>query len=377
MTFSTNERERRHKAFVEMMKKNDLSASILIGDTNVGTSALGDLRYYTDLFVIFYRQVVVIFPDSEPVLFAFSEISRQAAQKRLSVRDCRFTEDLIGETINLLKQRGITKGRVGVNFDMLPLSWFKILEKELPEIQWIDNHEHIMEIRFKHSPEEMDILRKGASLGDGGFENAIKMIKPGVSEFEISAAIEYYARANGAESHFTLIGSGRFALGDRNALPLPYSPSKRRVEKGDSVLMEITPRYEGYWTQLVRTVNVGEPNKDLEKLKIVCEGATKDALKHLKPKKTVKDIVLAMESYVKECGYILRPPLGHICGIDLVEARVSKQNEMEFEPGMAIIIHPTVFSLDGKTSFFWGETYLVTNQGYERLNRATDDLLTI
>lgn len=377
MPFSETERKRRHKALVEMMKKNELSALLLIGDTNVGPSVMGDLRYYTDLFVIFYRQVVVIFPDSEPVLFAFSEISRQAAQKRSSVRDCRFTEDLIGETVKLLKERGVIKGRVGVNFDMLPISWFKILKSELPEVDWVDNHAQIMEIRFKRSQEEMDILRKGSRLGDGGFESAINIIKPGVTEFEIASAIEHYARKNGAESHFTLIGSGRFVLGDKNALPLPYSPSQRKIEKGDSVLMEITPRYEGYWTQLVRTVNVGEPNKDLEKIKNVCEGATKEGLKYLKPKKTVKDIVLAMESYVKDCGYILRPPLGHICGIDLVEARISWQNEMEFETGMAVIIHPTVFTPDGKTSFFWGETYLVTNEGYERLNQATDDLLTI
>jgi Xaa-Pro dipeptidase len=141
--------------------------------------------------------------------------------------------------------------------------------------------------------------------------------------------------------------------------------------------MEITPRYEGYWTQLVRTVNVGEHNKDLEKLKMICQGATKEALKSLKPGKTIKDIVVSMEAYVKGCGYILKPPLGHLCGIDLVEARVSWQNEMEIKTGMAIIIHPTIFTPDGKTSFFWGETYLVTPDGYERLNKATDELLTL
>lgn len=377
MSFSAKERESRHQAFIEMMKENELSSLILIGDTNVGPGVLGDLRYYTDLFVIFYRQIVLLFPHSEPVLFAFSEISRQAAQKRSSVKDCRFTEDLIGETIKLLKQRGVKRGRVGVNFDMLPLSWFNILKRDLPDVELIDCHDSIMKIRLKRSLEEMDVLREGAKLGDGGFEAALKIIKPGVSEFEIAAAIEQYARANGAESHFTLIGSGKFALGDENAFPLPYSPSSRRIEKGDSILMEITPRYRGYWTQLVRTVNVGEHNKDLEKLKNICESAIKEALKNLRPKKTVKEMVSSMESYVNNCGYILRPPLGHLCGIDLVEARVSIKNEMEFEPGMAVIIHPTVFTPDGKVSFFWGETYLVTHEGYERLNQATDSLLTV
>jgi hypothetical protein len=57
--------------------------------------------------------------------------------------------------------------------------------------------------------------------------------------------------------------------------------------------------------------------------------------------------------------------------------RVSRQNEMVLEPGMAVIIHPTVFTPDGRNSFFWGETYCVSPGGYERLHRSTDELLTI
>jgi Xaa-Pro aminopeptidase len=234
-----------------------------------------------------------------------------------------------------------------------------------------------MEIRFRRSLEEMEIFRKGALLGDGGFESAIKMIRPGVTEHEIVAAIEHDARARGAEAHFTLIGSGKFAIGDGNRLPLPYAPSPRRVEGGDSIVMEITPRYEGYWTQLVRAVNVGKPNRDLEKMQRICCAAIKEGLTCFKPGKTVKDVVLAMESYVADCGYFLRPPSGHICGIDLLETRVSQENEMVLEPGMAVIIHPTVFTPDGKNRFFWGETYLVNQDGYERLNQSTDEMLTV
>ena len=99
---------------------------------------------------------------------------------------------------------------------------------------------------------------------------AVRMIKPGVTEFEIAEAIEGYARERGAEQHFTLIGSGKFVLGDTESMPLPYSPSFRRIEPGDSVVMEISPCYEGYWTQIARTVNVGRRNTDLEKLQAAC-----------------------------------------------------------------------------------------------------------
>jgi Xaa-Pro aminopeptidase len=109
----------------------------------------------------------------------------------------------------------------------------------------------------------------------------------------------------------------------------------------------------------------------------VCCNAIKKGLEWFKPGGTIKDMVLAMESYVADCGYLFKPPSGHICGVDLLEARVSRLNETVLEPGMAVIIHPTVFTPDGKNSFFWGETYLVNPGGYERLHRSTDELLTI
>jgi hypothetical protein len=154
------------------------------------------------------------------------------------------------------------------------------------------------------------------------------------------------AQGRDVEQHFTLVGSGHFAPGDGNGLPLPYSPSHRRVEAGDSVAMEITPCLERYWTQLVRTVNVGAPNPELEKLHRVARDAIKKGLEVFRPGKTVRDVVLAIIGHVESSG-------------------------------TAVIIHPTVFTSDGKNSFFWGETYLVTDDGYERLNHATNELLTV
>jgi Xaa-Pro aminopeptidase len=377
MAFSPTERKARYQAIQEMMKRDHLQALLLIGDTNVGPDFYGDFRYMVDNRIIFYRQVALVFAESEPVLFAGSPIQRQAAERRSSVKDCRFSDNFVVDIAKLLKERGVSAGRVGVNFEVLPVFWHNYLRQELSRIEWIETHKQIMDIRFRHTEEEANIFRKGGPLADGGYEAVLNLIRPGVSEFEIASAIEDYARARGAEQHFTLIGSGKFILGDRDSLPLPSSPSSRRIETGDSVVMEITPCYEGYWTQLVRTVNVGRTNHDLEKLQKICCGAIRKGLEVFGPGKTVKQVVLAMEAYVTGAGYLLKPPLGHLCGVDLIEARVSPQNEMVLQLGMAVIIHPTIFTPDGKNSFFCGETYLVTKDRYERLHKTGDELLTV
>jgi methionine aminopeptidase len=368
----------RQETVQKLLITENLKALIFIGDTNVGPDFCGDFRYYVNNRIIFYRQVVLVLSDSTSVLLAGSEIQRQAAAGRSFINDCRLSNNLVADAVRILKDRKISSGRVGVNFEMLPTAWYMYMKQELPEIDFVETHESIMKIRFQQQCiEDFDTYQKGASLGDGGFEAALKIIRPGISEYEIVAEIEHYARTGGAEEHFTLIGSGKFAFGDGNTMPLPYSPSERLIEAGDSITIEITPRYDSTWTQLVRTVNVSQPNADIQQIHKICLKAIEKALEKLKPGETIKDLVLAMESYVSSCGFLLKPPLGHICGIDLIEARVSSNNEMIIKPGTAVIIHPTIFTPDGKNSFFWGETYFVTSDGYKCLHRTGNDLLTI
>ena len=377
MGFTETEKKRRHAAIQELLKAKDLQALLLIGDMNVGHSFHGDFRYYTNNHIFFQRQVAVVFPGSGPVLFNYSDFSRQASLERSFVDDCRVSTNFIADTVELIKAQGASRGRIGVNFEMLPAIWYSYLRTELANAELLDVHDDIMEIRFQHSKEEIEVFRKGAALADAGLEAALKVIRPGVSEYEIIAEIEHVSRKQGADEHFTLIGSGKFAFGDARSLPLPVSPSERTIKAGDSIVMEITPRYQGYWTQLVRMVNVGRRNDELEKIQTVARDAIRRGLEEFKPGKRVKDVALAMQAYIAKTGFVPRAPFGHVCGIDLVEERVSLDNERLIVPGFAAIIHPMVHTADGKNLIFWGETYLATKDGYERLHRTGDDLLTV
>jgi len=377
MRFTDTEIERRHRAIQGLLKAKDLQALLLIGDMTVGHSFYGDFRYYTNNQVFFQRQVVVLLPDAAPVLFNYSDFSRRASVERSFIDDVRVSTNFIADTVRLLREQRADRGRIGVSFEMLPTVWYMYLRTELPDATLLDVHDDIMEIRLLRSEEEMEVYRKGATLADAAFSAALKVIRPGISEYEVIAEIEYAARKQGAEEQFTLIGSGKFAFGDAQSLPLPVPPSARRIQAGDSIIMEITPRYRGYWTQLVRMVNVGQPNHDLEKMQVVCRDAIKGGLEEFAPGRRVKDVTLAMQEYIAKTGFVPRPPFGHMCGIDLVEERVSLDNERLLTPGIAAIIHPMVGTADGKNVIFWGETYLVTKKGFERLHTTGDELLTV
>ena len=373
---TVKEMERRRKAISQILQSANLKALLLIGDAGHGWEFNGDLRYYINNRTISQREAVVILPDSEPVYFSPTTGKVTELKARSFLNDCRPSAFPITDTIEFLKERGISSGIIGVNFEMLPAAWLARLKEAFPKIEWVETHDRILPLRLQKSREEVDILRTAASLADGSYEAGLKAIRPGMTEFEVIAEIEHFSRARGAEEHFTQIGSGKFSFSEGTNL-IFYYPTQRRIEKGESLLMEITPRYAGYWTQVVRAVNVGQPNPDLEKLQKVSRDILNAGLEHFKPGNKMKDFVLAMEAYAKHLGYPVGGAFGHMTGIDQIEGRVSSQNELELTPGTSVIIHPLVFTPDRRNWTVSGETYLVTENGYERLNKTSEALITV
>jgi hypothetical protein len=73
----------------------------------------------------------------------------------------------------------------------------------------------------------------------------------------------------------------------------------------------------------------------------------------------------------------LTAPLGHFCGLDLIEARVAADSQVVLDPGVTMILHPRIDDERGRNMLLWGETYMMTDQGPLRLNQTDDTLHTV
>ena len=105
MAFSSAERERRDRTMQRIMEVKGLKALILFGEVNVGNELYGDLRYYVDNKNVANRQVAMLFPAMQPVLFVGSPIQQQAASRRSSIKDCRSSDNMPADIVSLLKER--------------------------------------------------------------------------------------------------------------------------------------------------------------------------------------------------------------------------------------------------------------------------------
>lgn len=379
MLFSEHERTRRMQIAQDIIAQNDLRAMFILGDDKAGTEVFGDLRYFTANRVFFIRQCAVFFADSAPVHFSGGDFQTVVAKKESMIKDCIGGGDNYVNVINLFKERGVIEGRVGTSFETMAAAGLLKFQEQLPGIELVDVHKDIMSERKVHSKEENNMIIRSGSLCDGAYEALLKAVRVGMTDSDVTAEIDYYMRKNGVEENFTLVSSGKFSLKD-NPLPLPRVAPEyaRTIEKGDIISFEITPKFGGYWTQLVRNVAVGEPNPEMEKVHKVTRMAISACVSILKPGNTIAQACQAMKEAVDADGqFMLGAPLGHICAIDLVESRVAFDNTEPLIPGTAVIVHPMIFTKDKTCKYYCGETYMITEDGCQRLSMADDDIKVI
>lgn len=105
-------------------------------------------------------------------------------------------------------------------------------------------------IRRVKSAAELDFIRRAVNVTVTAQKDAMRVIDPGMNEFEVQALIEYDFRRNGADrpSFSTIVGSGP------NSTTLHYGIDDRFIEKNDMIVMDIGASYRGYAADVTRTV---------------------------------------------------------------------------------------------------------------------------
>ena len=375
--FSTAEKNRRLEAAATVMDKSGLRAIYLPGNSTVGIYPHGIQRYFTDNRVVFYLRSIVLLDGGRSVAVVNDLMSKLNLIQSSFVQDAVINANQLQGVIDILNSNGIESGRVGTIFEILPAAWLLRLRSALPGVEFVDVSDELFSLRFDKSPEELEAQRFCAGIADAGYRAICDSLRPGMYENEVVAEMERAMQHMGAEESFALITSGKFSIKE-SLLPTlhNFTAFNRRIEAGDVVAAEITPRFRGYWTQIVRTVCVGEVNEDAETMRQIIVGSISAGKALLKPGVPICDIVKAMREHVEAAGFRFVMPCGHLAGLDLDEGTMSEDNTMPLEPGMLVILHPTVITDEMDTSIFWGESYFITEKGYDAPMISGDDLFT-
>lgn len=219
-------------------------------------------------------------------------------------------------------------------------------------------------LRMRKSKAEIDALARAAALADEALMVGAKACQPGVTEREVADEIAGHFRRHGAETvDFTIVASG-----PNGAFP-HHETGNRRLESGDTIIIDIGATLDGYKSDVTRVVHLGEPPAEvrvaydavLEANRRGCAAAVAGAL--------ARDVDRAARESLEQAGYgqYFVHRTGHGLGMELHEPPwITSESDTQLEPGMVFSIEPGVY-LPGKFGIRIEDIVVVTQQGCRRL----------
>jgi len=218
-------------------------------------------------------------------------------------------------------------------------------------------------------------IRRAVNLGASLFRTALRKIRPGVSEVEVAAAMEYEARCAGAEgmSFPTILASGT-----RSAI-VHGRASGACIPRRGFVVCDFGVILAGYCSDRTRTVHVGRPSGEARRLYEAVLEAQQAAIVAVRPGVTASEVDGAARRVLRQrkLARYFTHSTGHGLGLEIHEApRLAAGQSQMLEPGMVITIEPGAY-VPGKWGVRIEDVVLVTPSGCEVLTPADKELIVI
>ena len=162
---------------------------------------------------------------------------------------------------------------------------------------------------------EIEYIKKACQITDQCFEHLLQYIKIGKTEKEIAFEIERYFKTHGAEKEAfdTIVASGP------NSSKPHAIPTDREIAYGDSITIDFGCMYEGYCSDMTRTIFIGEPKESVKKVYDLVLKNQLQTLKDLKEGANLKILSKMVDNDFKTHGYSLIHALGHGVGLEIHE----------------------------------------------------------
>lgn len=233
----------------------------------------------------------------------------------------------------------------------------------------------VEDLRMIKTPEEIEIIKKAAWISDEAFNHILTFIKPGISELEIAHELESHMRKNGATgAAFDMI----IASGHRSALPHGVASSKI-VEQGDMLTMDFGAYYQGYRSDMTRTVAVGEPLEQLKEVYQIVHDSLQHALSNMKAGITGQEADSYTRDYITAKGYGQNygHGAGHGIGLDIHEnIFMSTVCKDILEENMVLTVEPGIY-IPNVGGVRIEDDVIITKEGVEVITHSPKELIIL
>jgi Xaa-Pro dipeptidase len=377
--FTTEEFKERQSRVIEKLKEQGLDALLMFRQESMYW-----LTGY-DTFGFVFFQCLILTSKGDLILLTRAPDLRQA-QNTSIIKDIRIWVDKdksspSEELKNILAELGLENSNLGVEYEAYGLTGRNAirLNSSLNNFATLhDSSELVSHFRVVKSAAEITYVKKAAELADKAMEAAWINSHAGVSESKILAEMQGAVFNGGGDypANEFIIGSGE------NALLCRYQSEKRNLDDIDQLSIEWAGTYKHYHSAMFRTIPVGKINDKQKKMYAACFETLKACENKLKPGSTAGEVfdihaktfdkLGYKNSRMNACGY----SLGALFAPNWMDwPMLYTGNPYVIQPGNVFFMHMILMDSANELAMNLGETYLVTENGNERLGKKKLDLV--
>lgn len=285
----------------------------------------------------------------------------------------RHGADMLATVAEQVAKYGVKK--LGFEKNDVSYAMYEQLCAAMPDIELLPVSGMIEEMRLIKTAREIAIIQEAADIADRAFTHMLDFIKPGRTELEVSNELEFFMRGQGAtSSSFDII----VASGVRSALPHGVA-SEKIIEKGDMITLDFGAYYNGYCSDITRTIAVGEPGEKMREIYEIVLKAQLHGVAHVKAGMTGKEADALTRDIITAAGY--GPQFGHSTGhgigLEIHEAPgLSFRNDAVLRPGMVVTVEPGIY-LEGIGGVRIEDDVVITESGCDILTKSPKELLVL
>lgn len=204
---------------------------------------------------------------------------------------------------------------------------------------------YLSELRFIKTPKEIECLREAEHIGDMAFTEILPFLKPGVTELEIAARLSFSMKMHGASADsFPAI----VASGVNSSMPHAM-PSSKEIAEGDFITMDFGCIYNGYCSDMTRTVVLGKASDRQREIYDIVLRAQTETLKGMHAGMTGQEVDAIARNIIQDAGYgdCFGHGLGHSVGLEIHESPNANMRERRvLKPGMLMTVEPGIYVKD-------------------------------
>lgn len=328
----------RLKKLSNWMKENDIQVCFVTAPENV--------FYFSGFLSDPHERLLglAVFQEEEPFLVC-------PAMEKPDAKNAGWDNEIIGysdienpwEFIHKAIENRVSKvSKVAIEKEHMNVERYEAISSLFNGASFVSAEEKLRKLRMVKDEKELAIIREACALADFAIETGCAEIKEGKTELDVLAAIEFALKKKGVNemSFSTMVLTGA------NGASPHGTPGMTKIQKGDLVLFDLGVVWNGYCSDITRTVAYGDINDKQKEIYDTVLKAQLAAVEASKPGVACSEVDLTARNIIAEAGYGEYFPhrLGHGLGISVHEyPSLTETNPLLLEGGMVFTIEPGIY----------------------------------